>query len=117
MWIPLGTSSRGAVLLRHVEYLEALPEKPYTVIGIITPPAGEYETEAAAIKAMRIVAAQHGADAVFIESRSATSGWQFSGGPYGASGGSFEDVVFRAKAIVWGEVPSSVPPRRESVLP
>ena len=53
------------------------------------------------MKAMRREAAKHGADAIFIESQSESSGWKFSGGPLGASGGSVKDVAFRAKAIVW----------------
>lgn len=50
------------------------PDKPYEVIGIITPPDDEYETEAEAVHAMRMEAAKHGADAVFIESQTQTSG-------------------------------------------
>ena len=102
MWIPLDTASRAARPLQEVQYLEALPEKPFTIVGIITPPEGEYETEAEMIKAMRIAAATHGADAIFVESRTETIGWHFSGNAYGVSGGSGGDVVvYRAKAIVW----------------
>jgi hypothetical protein len=101
MWIPIQTTPRQAVPLEHVAYLEVLPDKPYDVIGIITPPAGEYDTEAQAVKAMRREAAKHGADAIFVESQTESSGWKFSGGPFGASGGSFKNAVFRAKAIVW----------------
>ena len=101
MWIPVETVPRQAVTMEHVQYLEEMPAKPFTVIGIITPPAGEYDTEAEAVKAMRREAAKHGADAIFIESRNETTGWKFSASPFGGSGGSSKDVVFRAKAIVW----------------
>jgi hypothetical protein len=102
MWIPVDTTSRALVNPRGVEYLEAPPEKPYTVIGFITPPSDEYETEAEAIKAMREEAAKHGANAFFIESRTETTGWQFSVNPFfGASGGSSTGVAYRAKAIIW----------------
>jgi hypothetical protein len=95
------TVPRQPVALEHVAYLEEMPAKPYTVVGIITPPLGEYDTEAEAVKAMRREAAKHGADAIFIESQTAASGWKFSAGPFGAKGGSSNDTAFRAKAIVW----------------
>ncbi|HEV2728418.1 MAG TPA: hypothetical protein VGV15_00170 [Terriglobales bacterium] len=101
MWIPIQTTPRQSVPLEHVAYLEELPNKPYEVIGIITPPAGEYETEAQAVKAMRREAARHGADAIFVESQTESSGWKYSAGPFGASGGTFKNAIFRAKAIVW----------------
>jgi hypothetical protein len=101
MWIPIQAAPRTPVSFEHVVYLDEMPTKPYDVIGIITPPAGEYETEAEAVKAMRREAAKHGADAIFIESQTESSGWKFSGGPFGASGGSVKNVAFRAKAIVW----------------
>ena len=101
MWIPIQATPRAPVAFEHVAYLDEMPTKPYDVLGIITPPSGEYETEAEAVKAMRREAAKHGADAIFIESQSESSGWKFSGGPLGASGGSVKDVAFRAKAIVW----------------
>jgi len=75
------------------------------VIGIITPPSREYETLAEAVKAMRKEAAKHGADAVYIESQTGSGVWRFSWG--GGSGGTFREVTFRAKAIVWE--PSSSP--------
>ena len=103
MWIPLDTASRLPRSMDKVLYLEAPPDRPYTVVGIITPPADEYETDAEAVKAMRIEAAKHGADAIFIESRTETSGWQFSANSFGASGGNSSGVVYRAKAIVWKE--------------
>ena len=83
MWIPQG-NSRPAVTREHVQYLDSPPQRPYRVIGIITPPSREYKTLAEAVKAMRKEAAKHGADAVYIESQ-----------------------PFRAKAIVWE--PSSSP--------
>jgi hypothetical protein len=108
MWIPQG-SSRPAVTREHVQFLDSPPQRPYTVIGIITPPSREYETLAEAVKAMRKEAAKHGADAVFIESQTSV-GWRSSfGSPAGwggGSGGSFREVTFRAKAIVWGFSPS-----------
>ncbi len=108
VWIPQG-NSRRAVTREHVQFLDSPPERPYTVIGIITPPSREYETLAEAVKAMRKEAAKHGADAVFIESQT-SGGWRSSfGSPAswgGGSGGSFREVTFRAKAIVWGFSPS-----------
>jgi hypothetical protein len=92
MWIPQG-NSRRAVTREHVQFLDSPPQRPYTVIGIITPPSREYETVAEAVNAMRKVAAKHGADAIYIESQ--TDSWR------GASGGSLRDISFRAKAIVW----------------
>ena len=71
------------------------------MIGIITPPAGEYETEAQAVRAMRGIAAKYGADAIYIESQSESGGWKFGSGFGGVSGGSFSELRFRAKAIVW----------------
>src|SRR6266487_1337832 len=107
IWIPQA-SSRAAVTREHVQYLEQPPTRPYAVIGIITPPSGEYETLAEAVKAMRKEAAKHGADAVYIESQTELGGWRF-GGPVswgGGSSGRFREVSFRAKAIVWGFSPS-----------
>jgi hypothetical protein len=108
VWIPQA-SSRAAVTREHVQYLEQPPTRPYAVIGIITPPSGEYETLAEAVKAMRKEAAKHGADAVFIESQT-SGGWRSSFGSLaswgGGSGGSFREVTFRAKAIVWSFSPS-----------
>jgi uncharacterized protein YfiM (DUF2279 family) len=101
MWISTDTATRVGRSSRSVEFLEALPDKPYTVIGIITPPAGFYETEAEAVADMRIYAGEHGADAMFIESRTETSGWEFSANGWGASGGSTGGTLYRAKAIVW----------------
>lgn len=88
--------------MAHVQYLEAPPQRAHTVIGIITPKTGEYETFAEAVKAMRKEAAKRGADAVYIESQTKEGGWHFSVGGWGRpEGGSFNEVTFRAKAIVW----------------
>jgi hypothetical protein len=93
MWIPQG-NSRPAVPREHVQYLDSPPQRPYRVIGIITPPSREFKTLAEAVKAMRKEAAKHGANAVYIDFRQdQTAG--------GSSGSSFRDVTFRAKAIVW----------------
>jgi len=99
VWIPQG-SSRPAVTREHVQYLDSLPQRPYRVIGIITPPSREYKTLAEAVKAMRKEAAKHGADAVYIDFGQD----QVAGG---TSGRTFRDVTFRAKAIAWE--PSSSP--------
>ena len=104
VWIPQG-NSRRAVTREHVQYLDSPPQRPYRVIGIITPPSREYETLAEAVTAMRKEAAKHGADAVYIESQTGSGVWRFSWG--GGSGGTFREVTFRAKAIVWE--PSSSP--------
>jgi hypothetical protein len=101
MWIPIETAPRPAVSSQHVQYLEEMPTKPFHVIGIITPPEGEYETEAEMVKAMRAEAAKHGADAIFIESQTEKEGWHFNAGRFGASGGSATSTKARAKAIVF----------------
>jgi hypothetical protein len=106
MWIPLDTATRASRPYSTVEFLDALPDKPFTVIGIITPPAGFYDTEAEAVADMKIYAAENGADAMFIESRTETSGWEFSANGWGASGGSTGGTLYRAKAIVWSFSPS-----------
>src|SRR5260370_41094364 len=97
LWIPQA-SSRPAVTREHVQYLEYPPQRPYVVVGIITPPSEKYETFAEAVKAMRKEAAKHGADAIYIESATESGGWRFSfGGPGswgGGSGGSFKEVTF-----------------------
>ncbi len=99
-WIPIG-EQRAAVYKGDVQFVDGPPTRPYEVIGIITPPAGEYETEAEAVKAMRKQAAKYGANAIFIESQSEAGGWQFGSGFGGVSGGSFSELRFRAEAIVW----------------
>jgi hypothetical protein len=96
VWIPMAPH-RPAVARGHVEFLDSLPAAPHQVIGIITPPAGQFETEAEAVKAMRGIAAKYGADAIYIESKTETGGWRFEG----MSGGSFSEMHLRAKAIVW----------------
>jgi hypothetical protein len=99
-WIPV-SNDRAAVYPNAVQFLDGPPSRPYEVVGIITPPAGEYDTEAEAVKAMRKQAAKHGADAIFIESQSESGGWKFGSGFGGVSGGSFSELRFRAKAIKW----------------
>ena len=59
------------------------------------------ETEAEAVKAMRKEAGKHGADAIYIESATKEGGWRFGFSRFGGEGGSFSDVQYRAKAIVW----------------
>jgi hypothetical protein len=56
------SASRPAVPREQVQFLDSPPQRPYRVVGIITPPTGEYETLAEAVKAMRKEAAKHGAD-------------------------------------------------------
>ncbi len=68
-----------------------------TLAAVITPPEGEYDTEAAAVHAIRREAAKHGADAVFIEEQTEGTGWSF----HGTKGGSFSTLRIRAKAIAW----------------
>ena len=94
MWIPIQSVPRQRVDVEHVQYLEAAPDKPLDVIGIITPPVDEYDTEAQAINAMRQEAAKHGADAIFVESQTESSGWKFSSGFGGAKGGTFKGVAY-----------------------
>src|SRR4051812_2705825 len=74
VWIPVGGEQRAAVAKGNVQFLESAPTRPYRVIGIITPPAGEYETEAEAVKGMRKIAAKRGADAIYIESQTENGG-------------------------------------------
>lgn len=98
VWIPLENQPRAAVAKGDVQFLDSLPTRSHKVIGIITPPAGAYETEAETVKDMRKIAAKYGADAIYIESQSEkTGGWRFEGW----SGGSFSELHIRAKAIVW----------------
>jgi hypothetical protein len=99
-WIPLAPN-RPAIVREQVHFLEVPPQRPHIEIGIITPPAGEYETEAEAVKAMRKIAAKHGADAIYIESATKEGGWRFGFSRFGGEGGSFSDVQYRARAIVW----------------
>jgi len=99
-WIPLAPN-RPAVTREQVQYLEDRPQRAYIEIGIITPPSGEYETEAEAVKAMRKIAAQHGANAIYIESATKEGGWRFGFSRFGGEGCSFSDVQYRARAIVW----------------
>jgi hypothetical protein len=99
-WIPLAPN-RPAVTRLDVQFLEYPPQRPHIVIGIITPPAGEYETEAEAIKAMRKIAAKHGANAIYIESATKEGRWRFGFSRFGGEGGSFSDVQYLARAIVW----------------
>jgi hypothetical protein len=99
-WIQV-SNDRPAVYPGSVQFLDAPPTRPHEVVGIITPPSGEYETEAEAVKAMRKQAAKHGADAIYIESQSEAGGWKFGSGFGGVSGGSFSELRFRAKAIKW----------------
>lgn len=99
-WIAVNGIQRAAVAKGQVVYLEYSPTRPHEVIGIITPPAGEYDTEAEAVKAMKAIAAKHGADAIYVESQSESGGWKI-GTVGGLSGGSFSELRFRAKAIVW----------------
>lgn len=101
VWIPVGANQHPAVAKGHVQFLDSPPKRPHEVIGIITPPAGRYETEAAAVKGMRREAAKYGADAIYIESRTEAGGWLFGSGFGSVSGGSFSELRFRAKAIVW----------------
>lgn len=49
----------------HVQFLDNPPTRPHEVIGIITPPAGEYETEAEAVKAMRAQGSEIRSDVIF----------------------------------------------------
>ena len=71
------------------------------MLGIITPPEGEYETEAQVVKAIRKEAAKHGADAIMIESQSESTGWKFDSGILGAKGSTIKNMRMRAKAIAW----------------
>jgi hypothetical protein len=98
-WIPLAPN-RPAITREQVQYLEDRPQRPYIEIGIITPPSGEYETEAEAVKAMRKIAARHGANAIYIESATKEGGWRFGFSRFGGEGGSFSDVQYRARALV-----------------
>jgi len=101
MWIPIQTVPRQSTSFDHVQYLDEPPTRAYEVLGIITPPEGEYETDAAMVRAMRREGAKHGADAIFIESQSESSGWKFDSGFLGAKGSTTRNVHARAKAIVW----------------
>jgi hypothetical protein len=98
-WIPMDTATRATLYWQNVEYLEAPPgpERPYTVVGIITPIA-TFATEAEAIDYLRRMAAEHGADAIFLESRTTSSDLSADWWSLGSSAG----ANYRAKAIAWG---------------
>lgn len=101
MWIPV-SPNQPAVSRERVRFLEGPPPEPYRVIGVITPPPGEYRTEAEAVRAMRRLAGKHGADAIYIESAKEEGGWRTSKRPFvGASGRSTNELHLRAKAIVF----------------
>lgn len=129
-WIPVnGYVGRAAVAKGHVVFLASPPQRPYTVIGIITPEAGEYETEAEAVDGMRKEAAKYGVDAIFVESQSPAGGWHFGSGWSGTSDASFSEVRLRGNAIIWSgsatrtgsrsqvPVPSPKPPRTPKTEP
>ena len=59
-WIAVNGIHLPAVARGQVVYLEYPPTRPHEVIGIITPPAGEYETAAEAVKDMLKIAAKYG---------------------------------------------------------
>ena len=96
----MDATTRATLYAENVEYLETppAPDRPYTVVGIITPKA-KFATEAEAIEYLRGMAAEHGADAIFLESRTAATDlnaeWWSAGGLAG--------VTYRAKAIAWGK--------------
>ena len=52
-WIPIA-ANRPAVTRVHVQYLENPPQRPHTIIGIITPPAGEIAFNRIAAKLLGI---------------------------------------------------------------
>ena len=81
--------------------MESPPQRPHVVIGIITAESDKYEIETEAVKAMRKEAAKYGADAIYVESATQQGGWRFGFSRFGGEGGSFSDVQYRAKAIVW----------------
>lgn len=101
MWIPV-SANQPAVHREEVRFLEGPPAEPYRVIGVITPPPGQYATEAEAVKAMRRLAGKHGADAIYIEKATEEGGWRTSKRPFvGMSGRSINELHIRAKAIVF----------------
>jgi hypothetical protein len=107
VWTPLDAAARASRDADDVEHLEALPDKPYTVIGIITPLANAYGSDAKAVKAMRTEAARHGADAIFIETHPEAGGWHFSAQSFEGSDDCSGYVIFHAKAIAWQQPPAS----------
>jgi glycine/D-amino acid oxidase-like deaminating enzyme len=95
----MDTATRATQYWQNVEYLPAPPaaNRPFTVVGIITP-SGQFATEAEAVNALRQVAAQHGADAIFLEPLNLAAGKS----PDWWSGVATVGTTYRAKAIAWG---------------
>jgi len=96
----MDTATRATLYWQNVEYLEAPPgpDRPYTVVGIITP-NGTFATEAEAVDHLRRMAAEHRADAIFLESRTPSSNLNADWWSLGSSAG----ATYRAKAIAWGK--------------
>lgn len=83
MYVPMDTITRAPKQAQFVVLLDGAPDdRPFRVIGVISPPVGEYESYAEIVNAARKVAAKNGADAIYLEHTTGITG-------------------FRAKAIVW----------------
>jgi len=68
MWMPTDSRVRGGKPTENVVLLEREPtDRPFEVIGVITPPMTEYDSLAQAVNAARRIAAGKGADAVFLD--------------------------------------------------
>jgi len=68
MWMPTDSRMRASKPSESVVLLENEPtERPFEVIGVITPPMTEYDSLAQAVNAARRIAASKGADAVFLD--------------------------------------------------
>jgi hypothetical protein len=68
MFVPMDATKRAPTNAANVLLLEQLPDRPYITIGMITPPPDAFDSMAAALNAARREAAEHGADAIVVES-------------------------------------------------
>lgn len=101
-YVQVENSGRGQTPVSEVHFLESEPkDRKFKVIGIIGPPDDLYESFGALVNALRQVAAERGADAIFLISEQEGSKWGFGADGIGAHGGSRTTHQVRAKAIVW----------------
>jgi len=103
-WYIVQTPTKTATTVDcgRVVFLETEPtDRNFSVIGLIAPPDGAFDSYAETINAVRTLGALYGADAVVLVSENSSTGWGFIAGRTGAGGGSKETIRVRAKAIVW----------------
>ena len=90
------------VPIDQVAFFEKAPEdRPYKVIGHVTPHPEAFDTYPDWVKAIRAAASLHGADAVFIDSQDIKESWFVRFNTLRARGGKEMQISYRAKAIIW----------------